>query len=211
MTDEQPKLDYIHTVMARAMEEIRAVGKDGQFNGGGAGSFRFRGIDAVMNAVGPAFRRHGIVGPIPTLEKLVQDTVETGQNKRLTNRSTVWVTFTFIGPRGDKMCCTTPGEGFDYGDKATSKAMSVACRTALLQTLCLPTDEPDPDSEAYEQASNPIADARQALAARMKELRLDPEEVLARYAQDNDGLDPRTDTDVERLKAFTASMGKKKE
>jgi hypothetical protein len=28
--------------------------------------------------------------------------------------------------------------------------MSVALRTFLLQVLCLPTDEPDPDSQSYE-------------------------------------------------------------
>ena len=40
----------------------------------------------------------------------------------------------------------------DSGDKATPKAMSVAFRIALLQALALPTDEPDPDSYAYERA-----------------------------------------------------------
>ena len=41
----------------------------------------------------------------------------------------------------------------DSGDKATAKAMSVAFRTALLQALALPTDEPDPDSQSYERSS----------------------------------------------------------
>lgn len=41
----------------------------------------------------------------------------------------------------------------DSGDKATAKAMSVAFRTALLQALCLPTDEIDPDAESYERSS----------------------------------------------------------
>jgi len=40
-------------------------------------------------------------------------------------------------------------ESMDSGDKATAKAMSVAYRTALLQTLCLPTDDVDPDAETY--------------------------------------------------------------
>jgi hypothetical protein len=31
--------------------------------------------------------------------------------------------------------------------------MSVAFRTALLQALCLPTDEPDPDEHVYERAT----------------------------------------------------------
>ena len=45
-------------------------------------------------------------------------------------------------------------EVVDSGDKATAKAMSVAFRTALLQALCLPTDEPDPDASSYERSSS---------------------------------------------------------
>ena len=42
-------------------------------------------------------------------------------------------------------------EAWDSGDKAAPKAMSVAFRTALLQALALPTDDPDPDSQSYER------------------------------------------------------------
>lgn len=206
MSDEQ---DSIYTLMALAMNDVRAVGKDGQYAGGASGTFRFRGIDAVMNAVGPAFRRWGIVGPVPSLHKLTQDRVETGKDKRPTNRSTVTVAFTFFGPKGDSITCVAPGEGFDFGDKATAKAMSVACRTALLQTLCLPTDEPDPDSEVFEQQGVSLLDvARNNLVLKMKQLRLEPDAVLARYAQEFEGRDPRTDTDVARITEFTESLGK---
>jgi hypothetical protein len=37
-------------------------------------------------------------------------------------------------------------EAIDSGDKGTSKAMSVAYRVAILQTLTLPTGERDPDA-----------------------------------------------------------------
>jgi hypothetical protein len=50
------------------------------------------------------------------------------------------------------LTCRTPGEAFDSGDKSTAKAMSVAYRTALLQALTLPTDEPDPDETVEELA-----------------------------------------------------------
>jgi hypothetical protein len=40
----------------------------------------------------------------------------------------------------------------DSGDKAIAKAMSVAFRTALLQTLALPTDEADPDTSSYQRS-----------------------------------------------------------
>jgi hypothetical protein len=65
----------------------------------------------------------------------------------------VKVTYTFIGANGDSIKATVVGEAMDAGDKATAKAMSVAFRTALLQALSLPTDEPDPDSSSYERSS----------------------------------------------------------
>ena len=46
-------------------------------------------------------------------------------------------------PDGD-LYVSSVGEAFDAGDKATPKAMSVAYRTMLLQTLCLPTGEVEP-------------------------------------------------------------------
>lgn len=55
----------------------------------------------------------------------------------------------------DFITCITQGEAFDSGDKATAKAHSVAFRTAMLQTLCLPTDEKDPDVDTYERAAAP--------------------------------------------------------
>jgi hypothetical protein len=46
--------------------------------------------------------------------------------------------------------------------------MSVAFRTALLQTLSLPTDEPDPDSQSYERSEKVVVDS-QALAVAISE------------------------------------------
>ena len=65
----------------------------------------------------------------------------------------VKVTYTFIGANGDAIKATVVGEAMDSGDKATAKAMSVAFRTALLQSLALPTDEVDPDASSYERSS----------------------------------------------------------
>jgi hypothetical protein len=43
--------------------------------------------------------------------------------------------------------------------------MSVALRTALLQALMLPTDDPEPDAQTYERATqDPMPAAKQAVA-----------------------------------------------
>jgi hypothetical protein len=115
-----------------------------------AGSFRFRGIDDVMNAVGPSFRRHGVVC-LPNVLDVGVEHATTAKGKAMTV-TRVQVEYTFYGPAGDSITCRTPGEAFDSGDKSTAKAMSVAYRTALLQALTLPTDEPDPDETVEELA-----------------------------------------------------------
>jgi hypothetical protein len=62
------------------------------------------------------------------------------------------VSYTFIGQANDTIETIVLAEAMDSGDKAVSKAMSVAFRTALLQSLALPTDEPDPDTSSYERS-----------------------------------------------------------
>ena len=93
------------------------------------------------------------------------------------------VRYDFYGPAGDSISATVAAESFDSGDKATAKAMSVAFRTALLQTLALPTDEvDDPDHVTYERASAstpapppapPTEEQTQRLATLVEELGLD--------------------------------------
>jgi hypothetical protein len=68
------------------------------------------------------------------------------------SRCIVQVRYEFYGPHGDSISAVVCGESFDMGDKALAKAYSVALRTCLLQTLCIPTDDPDPDETTYDAA-----------------------------------------------------------
>lgn len=138
----------IFEIFADVKREVRPVGKD-SYNE--QQRFKFRGIDAVVNAAAPALDKHGVL-TVPTLEKLTYSTVEVGSKRTQMAHAQVEVTYTFYGPRGDHFCARVPGEAMDMGDKATAKAMSVAYRIALLQALNLPTDDPDPDSQSYERS-----------------------------------------------------------
>lgn len=136
----------IYAVMSAAMEEVQAVRKEG-FND--TQRYNFRGIDQVVNAVGPIFRRHKII-PVPYACSAKYRDVLTSTGKP-SREVTVGATYRFYGPAGDFIEATVPGESMDSGDKGTPKAMSVAYRIVLLQMLCIPTDEPDPDSQSYER------------------------------------------------------------
>lgn len=133
------------------MRDVQAVRKGERNTHGG---FNFRGIDAVTNAVGPALREHGVI-VTPNVLDAQYDVVHVGQKQTVMSRVTLRIEWTWWGPEGDHITCTTQGEAFDSGDKATAKAHSVAFRTAMLQTLCLPTDEKDPDVDTYERSAAP--------------------------------------------------------
>ena len=149
--------------LSLVMADIGAVAKSGVNQ---QQKFYFRGVDAVVNAASPAFRRRGVV-VIPTLLEKSRTSSQTKSGSTL-NVVEVTVKYTFHGPAGDSVCAVVAAEAFDSGDKATAKAMSVAFRTALLQTLALPTDEADPDADVYDatvQTAAPTAGAGQAAAA----------------------------------------------
>lgn len=138
----------IQEALAKVMASVSSVKKSDRNT---AQNFNFRGIDAVLNAVAPALREHGVV-VIPTVMNHEYATVEVGQRRTLMAHVLLTVKYTFIGQAGDTLECVVLGEAMDSGDKAVAKAMSVAFRIALLQALALPTDEPDPDSYSYERS-----------------------------------------------------------
>ena len=147
----------VQEAIAAVMADVQAVRKGDRNE---AQKFSFRGIDAVVNAVGPAFRAHGVV-PVPIVRSVDYDQVEVGtRGARMTSCRMV-IAWRFYGPEGDHLEAVTAAEAFDSGDKATAKAHSVAYRTCLLQLLCIPTDEPDPDTHSYELA--PAAPAMQVI------------------------------------------------
>lgn len=134
--------------LARVMADVQAIGKE-QRNI--SQNYNFRGIDAVINAVGPALREHGVI-VVPTSTSWNETVYDTKNGARMRNM-TVTVGWRFYGPRGDFIDAETVGEAADAGDKATPKAHSVAYRVLLLQALCIPTNDPDPDSESHERST----------------------------------------------------------
>jgi len=136
----------VHQALSKVMGDVQAVRKDSKNQ---AQKFLFRGIDAVMNAVGPALRKHGVT-ILPEDVEVHRSNGTTASGKQ-TAEVVVKVTYRIYGPAGDSIHGKVAAEAMDFGDKAIAKAMSVAYRTFLLQALTIPTDEPDPDSESYER------------------------------------------------------------
>jgi hypothetical protein len=146
--------------LAAVMGHVQAVRKDDKNTRQG---FSFRGVDAVVNAVGPALRQEGVI-VLPEVIHADFGAVEVGRNRTRMQECRLEMRYTFHGPAGDTLVCSTVGVAMDAGDKAAPKAHSVAYRTALLEALCIPTDEPDPDATTYERApGRAVAEAKREL------------------------------------------------
>lgn len=185
----------INAILA-VMRDVEAVAKREKNVQQG---FNFRGIDAVINAVGPAFRKHGLI-VLPQVEESISSTMPLSNGKSA-NRIQLRVTYRFIGEAGDEIATTVVSEAFDQGDKATAKAMSVALRTALLQVLCLPTDDRDPDHDVYETAArvSPIDQLGAALLAYSKDKTVRKEFVVNALGKDFNGINDLTEDEASKV------------
>ncbi|MCO1575001.1 ERF family protein [Crossiella sp. SN42] len=138
MIEQSTAAPTVVQLIGAVMREVTAVKKRDTNSHFG---FTFRGIDTVLDSVAPALRDHGVV-IIPTVRDKTME--KDGKN----NRVVLTVDYTFYGPAGDHITATVVGEAMDAQDKATSKAMSVAFRIALLQCFAIPTGERDPHAGA---------------------------------------------------------------
>lgn len=196
-------LPTVIQAFAAVQEEIVGVGKDGRNT---QQNYNFRGIDGVMNAVGPALRKHGVV-ITPSLQKVSYRDIEVGQKRTTMREVTVEVEYVVRGPAGDTFSGVVPGESMDSGDKGTAKAMSVAYRIFLLQGLTIPTHEPDPDESSYERSParepEPLTvskDNAEALVAKCEEAGVDVAEVVKL------GTDGRTDDPYAVLRSEVSAV-----
>ena len=206
----------VHEAILDVMRAVPVVKKEDRNQ---AQNFSFRGIDATLNAVGPKLRDVGVL-VYPKLTEHHAEAVTVGARGTAMRSVTVLVQYTFVGPEGDTLTAEVPGEAMDSGDKAYSKAMSVAFRTALLQTLALPTDERDPDADSHERTSalqpssqrstraKPKTEAdiaRDDLLTRVEALELNIGDVKQLYLAEN-GVPIKDETDGAKIASFTERL-----
>ena len=140
----------IYGLIAQAMKEIGAIGKDSTAtNNSGKIMYKFRGIDAVYNALNPVFSKLGLF-MVPEVLEHTREERKTVSGGALIY-SILKVKYTMYAPDGSNVTAIVEGEGMDSGDKASNKAMSAAYKYAAFQILCIPTEDTvDPDAEVHE-------------------------------------------------------------
>lgn len=150
---DAPKVP-VHVAWARVMADVQSIAKSDRRDDVG-GRYSFRGVDRVVNAVGPALRRHGVLVLPSKILALDYREARTSKGNVLQD-CTITVQWTVIGPTGDVLPVPleSAGQATDTQDKATSKATSVAQRVLFLSGLHIPTNEPDVD-RGHERGTAP--------------------------------------------------------
>ncbi|WP_247616808.1 ERF family protein [Streptomyces sp. MK37H] len=158
-----PEMVPVHIAWLRVRHDVRSVGKTDEHkekdkNGRPYVKYNFRGVDAAINAFGPATLRHGVNVMAVDMAPSYRDTKSSrGTPMR---EATLVTTWQIIGPRGDSLpLLKSAGESLDSGDKGTAKAQSLALRALLFNTGMIPTGDPEPEAVHVERGEAPTRTA----------------------------------------------------
>lgn len=145
----------IYQRMSAITLELSVVPKDLSV-GYGKSSYKAVGERPVLDAVKPLESKYGIYSyplhtEIVSTDMLTSTTTDYQGNAKESNRfvirMSVTTRFVNIDKPDEFIDITTFGDGIDSGDKSPGKAMTYACKYALLKAYKISTGD-DPDAEA---------------------------------------------------------------
>jgi len=144
----------VYDAVASVMEELGIGGiAKKRTNTQGAG-FKFRGIDDILNALGPTMPKHGLT----VFPRMLERTSVERQSKAggVLFYVTVKASFKFVSKAdGSSETAEVFGEAMDSSDKATSKAMSIAWKNAAILTFQIPVEGENNDADAVTHQIKP--------------------------------------------------------
>ena len=172
----------IYQRLNRVMEEVKYIQKgDKRVNN----QYRYVSHDQVSSALHEPLTRNGIM-VIPNVLDMTQDG----------NRTTAKVEISFVNidnPQ-EKFSVVYVGYGIDQGDKGPGKAISYACKYALLKTFCLETGD-DPDHDQNVKFSKGVS--KEEIKSLEEMIEKCPEKIRVSIRKRMDSL---TDIDSETVK-----------
>jgi len=148
----------IYQAMARILADVDHIGKDRQADMGGAGKYKFRGIDDMYNALHSSFAKYKVF----IIPEIIESKIELQEKEKTYNGVTtktyatsalLTVKFTFVSEDGTSIAAVGIGHALDTSDKATNKAQSAALKYCLMQTFLIPTEE----SKDVEDENTPVS------------------------------------------------------
>jgi len=144
----------IASKMAAVLADTQPVEKNGMNQQQG---FRFRSIDDTVASVRRALIKHN-VAIVPEVVNVEKSTYQT-KSGSVMNVSDVLVNYSFIAEDGSSVVATMAGQASDSGDKAVSKALSMAFKYLCFQTFLCGT-EVAPEAVTPAQAGLTAADKK---------------------------------------------------
>lgn len=154
----EEKTPMIYSAICGVMKDVGAVGKNDinrQQN------FKYRSIDAVMNALNPAMVKNKVFCTPEILEQTREERrTKSGGNSIY---SVCKIRYRFFAIDGSYVDAIVMGEGADSGDKASNKALSAGFKYACFQTFCIPTEElmSDSDRDTPEESTKKPEEGRE--------------------------------------------------
>lgn len=153
----------IYESIAAVQADVDFIGKDKQVQSGG--SYKYRGVDQVLNTLHPLFAKHKVFAVPEVLEIMEREIRKTAKGGEVLYQ-VLKVRYSFFAEDGTSISATVIGEAMDSGDKVSNKCMSVAYKYACFQMLSIPTEEtcadPDNTNEAFVPKQPPNASQRQS-------------------------------------------------
>ncbi len=135
----------IYESIAAVQSDVEFIGKDKQVQSGG--SYKYRGVDQVLNTLHPLFAKHKVFA-VPEVLEIMEREIRKTQKGGEVLYQVLKVKYSFFAEDGTSISATVIGEAMDSGDKVSNKCMSVAYKYACFQMLSIPTEETcaDPDN-----------------------------------------------------------------
>lgn len=123
-------------------------------------NYKYRGIDAVYNALAPLLAKNGLCVLPRVVDRDIQE--RTSAKGGALFHTTLTVEFDLVSSDdGTKHTIRAVGEGMDRGDKSVNKAMTAAYKYAMFEMFCIPTEGDDADSESHEVDSDKLREANE--------------------------------------------------
>lgn len=155
----------IHQRMCAINRDIEAIKKEQENK---QQKFKFRGIDDVYNMLHALLATHGVYMTSQMIERWREERATSGGS--VLAFTCLRIRYNFFSEDGSSNWTEAEGEGFDSGDKSTSKAMAIAHKYALIQAFSIPTqdiasDDPDRESHTGIKPREPVAQSETGSAA----------------------------------------------
>lgn len=169
----------IYESIAAVQSDVDFIGKNKQVQSGG--SYKYRGVDQVLNTLHPLFAKHKVFA-VPEVLEIMEREIRKTQKGGEVLYQVLKVKYSFFAEDGTSISATVIGEAMDSGDKVSNKCMSVAYKYACFQMLSIPTEEtcadPDNNNEPLEPRQPKISNA-QKLSQLIKGTGIQPENITA--------------------------------